>query len=191
VTASEWLDLAIGALQLLLAALVLKNLRRFGTAFPWLAALMLFFFVRGSQRLYSAFTDSTAELLGLLGDMLILTVLALLLVGLRETVRALEFALDEADARAAEYSRALHDYRTLIRHRLANPITVIRSGLTTIRDLDLTERDRESILAAAAEAAAELEQVVLEPQVVRPEERGLQPKPTIATDDDPSSLRAP
>jgi signal transduction histidine kinase len=187
VTAPEWLDLAIGALQLLLAAVVLRNLRRFGRAFPWLAALMLFFFVRGTQRLYASFTDSTEELLGLIGDLLIVTVLVLLLLGLRNTVRALEFALDEADARAAEYSRALQDYRTLTRHRLANPITVIRAGLSTIRDLDLKESDRESILAAAEEAAAELEQVVLEPQAVRPEERGLQPKPTIPRTDDPSS----
>lgn len=176
-TAAEWLDLALGSLQLLLAAVVLKHLRRFGRAFPWLVALMLFFALRGLQRLQSAFTDTTQEALGLVADGVLLAVLVLLLVGLRKTVRGLEFALDEADARMEAYGRALHDYRALARHRIANPVTVIRAGLTTLRELEPSPAERAAILDAVEQAALELEHVDLEPVVLRPEERGLEPSP--------------
>jgi signal transduction histidine kinase len=178
VNAAEWFDLALGSLQLVLALVVLKHLRRFGRAFPWLAALMLLFSLRAAERLWSAFSDTRQEVFGVAGDALLVAVLLLLILGLRNTVRGLELALSEADARAQEYARALHDYRTLARHRLATPLTVIRAAVRTMRDLEPTPAERDEILEAMERATFELEHVALEPSVRRPEERALRPLPT-------------
>jgi len=180
ITAAEWLDLALGVAHLGLAALVLRHLRGFGRAFPWLAALMVFFAVRGSQRVHAAFSDEGEQIFGLAGDALLLLVLVLLLLGLDRTVRALRFSLDEAAARASEYERALADYRRLARHRLANPLAVVRGGVTTLRELELElePAQRDEILRTIEEAALDLERVALDPQPRGPEERDLRPRPS-------------
>jgi signal transduction histidine kinase len=174
---AEWLDLALGLLQLMLAAVVLRHLRGFGRAFPWLGALMVFFALRGTQRVYAAFTDGNEQVFGVVGDLLLLVVLTLLVVGLERTVRGLRYSADVAAARAEEYERALRDYRRLARHRLANPLAVVRGGAATLRELELDEAQRAEIVRAIEEAALELEQITLQPEPERPEERGLRPRP--------------
>jgi signal transduction histidine kinase len=104
-------------------------------------------------------------------------VLALLIVGLDQTARGLRLAEDEALDREDEYSRALADYRRLARHRLATPLTVLRSGTTALRSLDLDARQREEVLNALEQASRRLEEVTLEPEPLSPEERGLKPRP--------------
>ncbi|HVM69017.1 MAG TPA: hypothetical protein VM204_04190 [Gaiellaceae bacterium] len=178
-TGSEWLDLALGLMQLLLAAAVLRHLRGFGRAFPWLAALMVYFALRGTQRVYGAFADEGEQALLLLGDLVLLVVLVLLLVGLERTVRGLRLAVDDAEARAQEYARALRDYRRLARHRIGNPLSVIRGGAATLRELELGATDREALLRSIEDAAVELEHVALDPSPERPEERGLEPRPQV------------
>jgi hypothetical protein len=75
-----------------------------------------------------------------------------------------------------EYRRALRDYTQLMRHRLANPLTTIISGIATLRELpDMEPHTREALLAMMAEHAAQLEQVALYPVAQRPEEEGLVP----------------
>jgi signal transduction histidine kinase len=106
-------------------------------------------------------------------------VLALLVVGLERTVRGLRYAGDTAAARANEYERALRDYRRLARHRIANPLAVVRGGAATLRELELDEAQRAEIVRAIEEAALELERVALHPEPERPEERGLRPRPEL------------
>ena len=178
-TTAEWLDLALGALQLALAAAVLRHVRGFGRAFPWLAALMVFFALRGVQRLYAAFTDGGEQAFGLAGDLLLLVVLVLLLVGLDRTVRSLRLASDEAEAQAHEYGRALRDYRRLMRHRIGNPLTVIRGGVATLRELPLDPETQSSLLESIEEAVGELERVALDPAAASPEEQTLRPRPEL------------
>ena len=171
------LNLALGVIQLVLAALVLRNLGRFGRAFPWLTALMAFFALRGVDRLYVALADEEPVVFSAVLDGLLLVILVLLLVGLEGTVRGLRIAIDDAELRTVEYERALADYRTLARHRLANPLSAIRGGITTLREVDVDPETRERLLAMIAEEARRLEQVALDPEPTRPEERALRPRP--------------
>ncbi|HVM16390.1 MAG TPA: hypothetical protein VM290_02260 [Gaiellaceae bacterium] len=180
---AEWpeiLDAAIGLLQLALAALVVRHLVRFGRAFPWLAALMVYFALRGTARLYGAFADDGEEAFEVVTDALLVGVVVLLILGIRRTVAGLKLALDAAELREREYERALAEYRTLARHRLANPLTAILGGLRTLRDLpDLDRATRDELLAGMEQAAHELERVSLDPAPASPEERTLNPRPDV------------
>ncbi|MBD0330301.1 MAG: hypothetical protein ICV64_09390 [Thermoleophilia bacterium] len=171
------LNLALGLLQLALAAVVLRNLGRFGRAFPWLAALMAFFALRGVDRLYVALADEEPVVFSAVLDGMLLVVLVLLLVGLERTVRGLRVAIEDADLRTVEYERALQDYRALARHRLANPLAAIRGGITTLRETPLDEATREQLLAMIESETRRLEQITLDPEPIAPEERSLRPRP--------------
>jgi signal transduction histidine kinase len=174
---SALLSLVIGLLQLVLVVVVARQLRGYARAFPWLIALTVFFVLRGAMRIYAAFAGSVPEALAVSVDVLLLVVLALLIVGLDQTARGLRLAEDEALDREDEYARALADYRRLVRHRLATPLTVLRSGTTALRSLDLDARQREEVLNALEQASRRLEEVTLEPEPLSPEERGLKPRP--------------
>lgn len=101
-------------------------------------------------------------------------VLVLLLIGVRRVVGGLEAVQDEAANREAEYERALHDYRRLMRHRIANPLAAIRGSVQSMRELpDLTSEDRARLLDSADEAAERLERIALNPKPVGNEERRL------------------
>ncbi len=175
----EWLSLAVGALELALALTLLRELGRFGGAFPWLAALMMFFALRGVDRIYTAVVGDESQALAFLVDGVLILVLLLLLVGVDRTVRGLKLAQDEARYREEEYARALADYRVLARHRLANPITAIRGGVATLRQLPLGPDEREAMLDAIEREAERLEHIALDPRDVAPEERSLRPRPEL------------
>ena len=176
----EFLDAAIGLLQLTLAIVVVRHLVRFGRAFPWLAALMAYFGLRGAARLASAFTDNGAEVFEAVTDVVLVVVILLLIVGIERTVSGLALALDAARLRESEYERALHDYRALARHRLANPLTAILGGLRTLREMpDLPRETQLELLDGVEAAARELERVSLDPTVGGPEERDLNPRPDV------------
>jgi len=176
--AANWINIAIGILQVVFALVVVRHIARFGRAFPWLMVLMAFFFVRGADRIYSGFTES--ERLGIAVDLVALACVVLLIFGIDKTVRALRASQDEAKLRSEEYERALADYRRLARHRLANPITAIRGSISTLRDIpDLDEETRRELLEAVDSQAQRLEQVALDPEVTSDEERTLRPTPDL------------
>jgi signal transduction histidine kinase len=178
VTAHDVLTLALGLLQLVLAVVVLRHLGRFGRAFPWLAALMAFFAIRGGWRVYTVLADGGAEGLALATDLIAIGVLVLLIAGLGRTVRGLRLAQEGAEYRESEYARALGDYRALARHRLANPLAAILGGVATLQARpDLGPDDRARILEAVEGAAQTLERIALDPVVADPEERSLSPAP--------------
>lgn len=176
ITAADGLNLAIGAAEIVLALLLLRHLARFARAFPWLVALMLFFVLRGVDRIYAA--GGGDESLALLLDAVLLTVLVLLLFGLEGTIGGLRAARDEAAFREAEYERALSEYRQLARHRLANPIATIRGAILTLRaQPDLDETTKTQLLHAVESEAERLERVALDPVPQSEEERVLDPEP--------------
>jgi signal transduction histidine kinase len=174
---SALLSLVIGLLQLVLVAVAARQLGRYARAFPWLVALTAFFALRGAMRVYAAFAGSVPEAVTVPVDVLLIAALALLIVGLDRTARGLRLAENEALFREEEYARALADYRRLARHRLATPLTVLRSGTAALRSLELDTREREKVLEALEEASRKLEHVALEPEPSAPEERTLQPRP--------------
>ena len=179
-TALDILNLLIGSVELVLALVVLRHLGRFGRAFPWLLALTVFFGVRGADRIYVAFAGHEPEVLAYVVDALVLLSLSLLLVGVERMASALRLAQDEAAYRDSEYARALDDYRTLARHRLANPLTAIRGGVATLRDVpELTAGDARAMLEMIDREAARLQQVALDPRELRPEEAELRPRPEV------------
>jgi len=99
-----------------------------------------------------------------------------LVVAAAATLLALRHAL-RLRLRQQEYERALRDYRSLARHRLANPLTVIRGGLETLRTQKLSRRQRDELIEVIAQEAARLESVALDPSANGDEERGLRPDP--------------
>jgi signal transduction histidine kinase len=175
------LSLVIGVLELALALLVGFRLGGHIRAFPWLAALMVFFGLRAAMRIYGAFAARGAEELALPIDLVLIAALILLIVGIERTGRGLVLAENEALYREEEYRRALTDYRRLARHRLANPLSVIRGGVIALKSLELSEADRAQLLDSMEQECERLEHVALEPHPNGPEERWLKPVPDLAT----------
>jgi signal transduction histidine kinase len=95
--------------------------------------VIAFFLLRGIDRIVVAFADEGPATLGFLLDALLVAVLTLLLFAMERVVRGLELALDAARFQEREYRRALLDYRTLVRHRLANPLTAILAACARCR----------------------------------------------------------
>jgi len=179
-TAQDALSLVIGALELTLALVVLRHLGRFGRTMPWLAVLMAFFAFRGVDRVYVAIRGDEPTAVALASDSVLVLVLVLLLFGIERTVRGLRLAQDEASYREAEYERALSHYRTLARHRLANPITAIRGGVATLKTMPEVDRETQlQLLETIDREAARLETVALDPDPASTEERGLRPRPDV------------
>jgi signal transduction histidine kinase len=174
------LNAMIGLLQLALALVVLRHLGRFGRSFPWLGALMAYFMVRGSARVYTSFYDRGEEAVQLFTDSILVGALLLLILGIRRTVAGLKLQLDLARKRESEYERALDDYHALARHRLANPLTTIVGGVATLRDMpDLDRATQREVLAGIENAARELEVISLDPGSDAPEESSLRPRPDL------------
>jgi signal transduction histidine kinase len=174
------LNFVLAALEAGLGFVVLRHLARFGRAFPWLAVLMGFFFLRAADRFYVAFEGEEPLAFSLLVDGLAVLLLSLLLVGIRKMVRGLQAVEDEAAFREAEYERALTDYRRLMRHRIANPLTVLRGCIQTLRDLpDLSRHEKHILLGSMHEAVERLEHVALNPRSLGPEEASLEGRPRL------------
>ena len=180
-SASEGLSLVVAVLDIGLALALLPLLGRFGRAFPWLGVLMVYFGLRGGERLYVAVTNHESETANLVSDALLVVVLILLAAGLRRTVSGLGLALDEARLRAQEYERALRDYQQLVRHRLANPLTLVRGTAQTLRARqdELPPDEQRTLLGVLDEAAERLEQVSLDPDELAAEEYELEPTPRV------------
>jgi len=86
----------------------------------------------------------------------------------------------DAAVRAAEYQRALRDYSTLLRHRLATPLSSIRGAAETLRShVDLDDATRRRLVDLIAEQGAELERLALEPDPLDASEESLRPRPDV------------
>lgn len=172
------LTLAAGLLEVAIAALIVRNVYGRARVFPWLVALATFFLLRGATRL--------AQAVGVAGgsawaavDAAVVIVLGALVVG-TEAISRLRLALEDAERTRDEYARALHDYRVLVRHRLATPITTIRGSAGALSDINSLSDDASRALVAAIERAAmELERIALDPHRLRPEELRLRPTPDV------------
>jgi signal transduction histidine kinase len=190
--AESLLNFLVAILEAGLALIVLRHLARFGRAFPWLAALMAFFFLRAADRLYVALAGEEPLAFSVLVDGLAVVILVLLLVGMRRMVHGLQAVADAAALREEEYQRALVDYRRLMRHRIANPLAAVRGGIQVLKDLPNLPRDEQSRLLDGVYAAVlRLENVALNPRPLSKEEAALEGRPGIEGRRGPGRLTRP
>ncbi len=171
---------AVGILQVALALVIGRRLGTLGRRFPWLGVLTIFFALRGVTRIAETAAGHRIDALGEPVDVLLVVALVLLIVGFDRTIRGLLLAQDAARYREQEYERALADYRRLARHRLANPLTAIRGGVSALRTLpDLDDERRAELLAMIEREALRLEHIALDPATRTPEESTLHPQPRV------------
>jgi signal transduction histidine kinase len=175
------LGVAIGSLEILLVATVLRRFWRFRRGFPWLIALALFFLLRGVDRIVVSFAGEPPPEFGLALDVVLLVVLVLLLLTIERVIAGLQFAEDAARYREREYDRALRDYRRLVRHRLANPLTAIVGSARALRELPADAPAlREELLDVLEQEAERLQKISLDPTgALGAEEQALRPEPEL------------
>lgn len=85
-----------------------------------------------------------------------------------------------ADARARrEYERARRDYRSLMDHRIGNPLAAISGAATTLlsNDIDIPAEQQQELLHVIEAEAQRLARIALTPRTVTAEERGLHALP--------------
>lgn len=174
----QLLELALGLLYLSLVVVLVLAMRgkRLARAFPWLVVLIAFFALRALERLLVVLEIPMSIMPMLLHGVSVLALL-LLVVGSHRLADALHASQEQAELTTREYERALHHYTQVMRHRLANPLTAIRGGVTTLRELDLRDEDRDRLLELIDEQAQELETVALHPERAGVEEHELDAVP--------------
>lgn len=177
----DYLNLLVAAADFAVAGYALLEFRRLRIRIPpvgW--ALVGYFAVRGSARLndpdpFLGFSPGLVTVF----DAVSLVLLVVLVANARRLARAAVATVNEAGLRAREYERARRDYAALIRHRLFNPLTVIRGAAQTLARGAPDEQTRAELLAAIVSAADALERTAADPEVRGPEEAGLDPVPRV------------
>ncbi|MCW2962145.1 MAG: hypothetical protein JWM90_2532 [Thermoleophilia bacterium] len=98
----------------------------------------------------------------------------------RTHLLALRRRSEEARSAAHHYSRAVHRYRNLMRHRIANPLATISGMAETLRHVDGIDRERScQLLDAIIQEARGLARISIDPRSMSPEEIVLEPWPGI------------
>lgn len=182
------ISLLNGAAQLVVALVLVIGARRRVGRIPLLAWLLgAYFVVNACMSLARSMLDTDVHqavswivALELLGVVL----LVLLLARASQIARALAFVIDEARVRAAEYARARHDYTQVVRHRIANPLAVIRGAAQTLERGSLDDITRHELRQAIIEASELLESISLAPERAGVEERELDAVAHVDTDAD-------
>lgn len=186
-TTIQFIDLALAVLNLLAAAYVVVRGRRWlsNRSAP-LLALGGYFTLRGLSRLTDVFVDpgeapNLALEVGL--DVLLAATLVAIMLTIEPIARGIAAREDAARYRATEYERARRHYEQVVRHRLFNPLTVIRGAALTLRDEQLTDPAvRAQLLDAIVDASDEVERVSLAPERRDELERDLDAIPNVGNE---------
>jgi signal transduction histidine kinase len=166
-----------GAIELLMVFVVLVGVRsRVGRLGPlaWLVAV--YFLFESAISFGRVLFEHDADLVRAYEMVLELVgtvVIVLMLARASHIGRALAFTVDEARYRAREYDRARRDYTQVVRHRIANPLTVIQGAAQTLDAAELDEATRHALRVSIIAAAQQLEAISLEPTRGGVEERDL------------------
>lgn len=162
------------------ATLIYLELRKVGRGARRAAAVLALFFVfsglhelseRGPLLPYSAALD-LAMTLGVAATLLVILPMA------RGMARSLIEREQVAEHEAREYARAGRHYEQLVRHRLFNPLAVVRGAAETMRARPELDRDtREQLLDSIIEASHRMEHASLHASSEAAEEHELNPAP--------------
>jgi signal transduction histidine kinase len=130
-------------------------------------AAVMFFIVRGLSRWYDQPdiwpTQNDNLELGL--DLFSIALLAYILLNVPRICRTLFAAVDEGRFRAREYDRALHHYTQVVRHRILNPITVVKGSAQTLRTGAVRDPSiHEQLCDVIIDMASEMERITLRPE---------------------------
>ncbi len=174
-------NLILGFVEILLAVIALLQLGRLVRSFPWLVAMTIFFIARGLDRIYVGALGHEPVIAPVITDGFLIAVVLLLLFGMRRTVLALRRSIDDAEWRKSEYERALVDYRTLVRHRLANPLTVVMAGVEMLRHAPARNEQERVILDNVYHGVRRLRRVSVDAEPLSDEEERLDPTPRLPT----------
>lgn len=104
-------------------------------------------------------------------------VIIIMLANARHIADVVARVVDDARMRATEYERARRDYTQVVRHRIANPLMVIKGAAQTLDGTTLDDATRHELRLAIIEAAERLEAVSLEPTRAGDEEHDLDAVP--------------
>lgn len=116
-------------------------------------------------------------------DLVGMIVLGLAIWDMDRVARSVRREIAASRAEAAEYDRARRDYEQLMRHRIANPLTVVSGGIETLRTYGerLDAGTRALLLDDISEALARLDLVEVTPTPVSVEEHCLDAVPRVVT----------
>jgi len=173
------INLILGFVEIVLALIVLFHLERFGRSFPWLVAMAIFFVMRGMDRIYVGALGHEPLIAPVITDGFLIALVVLLLFGMRRTVLTLRRSIDDAEWRKSEYERALVDYRALVRHRLANPLTIVMAGVELLRRASPRNEQERAILDDVDLGVRRLREVSVDAEPLAPEEEILDPRPRL------------
>ncbi len=164
----KYTDLLAAILNMGILIAITAMARRHGLwRSPIAIAVMSYFALRVLSRLNDApdvFFRDHAEL-ELVLDVLSVLVLAYLLSQAGSIGRLLQAMFDEARYRAEEYDRAQRHYTQVVRHRVLNPVTIIKGAAQTLKaDVVRDDAIRDQLCDAIMSAADEIEHVSLQPE---------------------------
>jgi signal transduction histidine kinase len=169
------------ALNIAVAALLFGELRRRRLGWPPIAIIFILFFTgRALERLtepeaagaYSPGVDVAV-------DVGLMFLLVLIIIGGRSLADAALATLELARYRVEEYTRARRHYAQLVRHRIANPLTVIAGAAQTLAaGADKDPSLRRQLVQVIVDSANTLKNISLDPEQLGPEEQELHPTPS-------------
>jgi signal transduction histidine kinase len=164
----DYTDLVLAVAYGLMALALVVQLRRARVPIGGVGlALVCFFVIRAIDRMLDSpqLSPSPNERIDQAMDLFTLLTVIYLVTQVRRIVEATRARLDAADDRTEEYDRARRHYAQVVRHRVLNPVTVIRGTLITLRDDVAMDRETRVALCDAALAASDvIEHVSLEPE---------------------------
>lgn len=181
----DWINAIASAFDLFIAGLIVAESRRLHLGVPRIGVLLILFFVlQAAHRQVSPHSSfGYSPLVDIICDVALIAVLGALLLNARTLTRGLLAAMGEAQYRAQEYERARHDYTQVVRHRILNPVTVVRAAAETLESGTIDDPElRRQLARVIIDASHELESVSLAPEDRRPEEHDLDPVPQIDPD---------
>lgn len=172
--------IALAGLNICMALSLARFLPRFWRELPWLVPLIAYFSVRALKRVLEIIDGKLHEsAIDFFIDFILAGTLIALLLNSDNMIRGFQAIRDLASYRAAEYERAHRQYTQLVRHRIANPLTVILGSVQTLQQKQTSPEIEQELLANITTAALEIQDVSLAPQTQSDEERELDAIPNL------------